>query len=323
MSIRRVLTLLGTLCVLATASISAHAQAWPSQTIRLVVPFPPGGVSDNVARLVGKELQVRLGQPVIIDNRAGGGTNIATAHVARAQPDGYTLLMGTNLILSNTLLYKNVPYEPKDLDPVAMLFTVPLVLDVTKELPVNSVQELMAYAKDRPGQLNYGTTGLGSTPHMFGEMLKRMSGTDIVHVPFKGSAPLLQELIAGRIHMAFDGLPPALAQHRAGTIRILAVASQERIPQLPDVPTLTESGYPIVSSSWWGLFVPAGTPRDIVERLNTLIRDIQGSDAFREQMANANATIPQHLSPPEYAAFMKRNFDFWRQLIEPLQLKLD
>lgn len=195
------------IAALVVHSSTGHAQApWPSKPIRLVVPFTPGGVSDNVARLIGKELQAALGQSVIVENKPGAGTNIGTAEVVRAAPDGHTLLMSTNLVYTNTLLYKSVGYKVEQLTPVAMLFTVPLVLDVTKNLPVKNVRELVAYGKANPGKLNYGTTGLGSTPHMFGEMFRKQSGTDVTHVPFKGSAPLLQEMISGRVHMAFDGM---------------------------------------------------------------------------------------------------------------------
>ncbi|MDP3139989.1 MAG: tripartite tricarboxylate transporter substrate binding protein [Burkholderiaceae bacterium] len=319
----RRLALAAAFAVLAIPLAQAQAPAWPTKPVRLVVPFTPGGVSDNVARLIAKELQTALGQPVLVDNKPGGGTNIATAEVGRAAPDGHTLLMSTNLVYSNTLLYKNVPYKVEQFTPVAMLFTVPLVLDATKDLPVKNVKELVAYAKSRPGVLNYGTTGAGSTPHMFGEMFKKMSGTEITHVPFKGSVPLLQEMIGGRVHIAFDGMPAALVQHKAGTIRILAVASKERIPQLPDVPTLTEEGYPIVSSSWWGVYAPAGTPRDVVARLNATIRRIQASPEFKAQMASANASAPEDFTPEQYAAFLKRDYEFWRKLIEPMNLQLD
>lgn len=319
--IRRVL--LATALCTAVAAAWAQPRGWPAKPIRFIVPFAPGGVSDNVARIVAKELQARLGQPVLVENKPGAATNIANGEVARATPDGYTLLMVTNLVVSNPLLYKSVPYKVEQLAPVAPLFTVPLVLTASKDLPVATLKDFVAYAKARPGELNYGTAGTGSTPHMFGEQFNKLAGTDIRHIPFKGSAPILQEMIAGRVHMSIDGLPPSLVQHKAGNIKILGVLSKDRIAQLPDVPTLTESGIPIVSASWWGVMAPAATPKDVVQLLNTTIRRIAASPEYREQMVLANATVAEDQTPEQFAAFMARDQEVWRKVIEPLGLQLD
>lgn len=321
--IRRITVLAALLGALATPLAQAQSTAYPTKPIRLIVPFTAGGASDIVGRLIAKELQVAFGQPVVVENKPGANTNIANGEVARAEPDGYTLLMATNLIISNPLLYKNVPYKQEQFTPVARLFNLPLVLDASTKLPVNTVKELVTYAKAHPGELNYGTTGLGSTPHMFMEQFKKLTGTEIAHIPFKGSAPILQEMMAGRVQMAIDGLPGALTQYKAGNVKILAAVTEERLPQLPDTPTLKELGYPIVSSSWYGILVPAGTPKPIVVKLNSEIRRITNSSEFRQQLASAGVTPPPDSSPEEFAAFLERDAEFWKKLIEPMNLKLD
>ena len=314
---------LALLMAMAVAPLAQAEPAYPTKPIHLIVPFNPGGASDAVGRLIGKALEEELKQPVVVENRAGGATSIATSAVARAQPDGYTLLMGTNLMLSNPFLYKSVSYKVEQLAPIAMLFELPLIVNVSTKLPVKSVEELVAYAKEHPGKLNYGTTGPGTTPHMFMEQFRKMAGIDIQHIPFNGSAAILQEMIAGRIHLAFDGLPPGLAQHKAGNVRTIGALTEERLTQLPEVPTLKELGYPIVSSTWYGILVPAGTPPEIVDKLNTSIRKVQATDEYQQQLANANVLPSPDYTPQEMGEFMKRNSRMWQEMIEPMNLQLD
>lgn len=309
-------------CLLAPLAMAQPA-TWPQRPIRLVVPFPPGGVSDIVAREMGRRLQESLGQPVVIDNKAGAGTNIANEEVARAAPDGYTLLMSTNLIASNQLLYKKLRFKPDDFVGVAMLFKAPLALDVSKDVPVANMAEFVAYAKQRPGKLNYGTTGIGSTPHMFSETIKRHAGLSITHIPYKGSAPIYQDMMGGNVQMTLDSVPNSLAQLRAGNVKILAVAAEQRVDALPDVPTFKELGFPISASSWWGVHAPAATPRPIVQKLADTIRAINNSAEYKAMLTQRGVTLPDDVSPEQFADFQKRDFANWKAIIEPLDLSLD
>src|SRR5438552_13835540 len=255
------------LAALRTVCVSgASAQTYPTRPIRLVVPFPAGGTTDILAREVGQRLSMTLGQPVVIDNRPGAAGNIGADLVAKSAPDGYTLLMGTvGTHAINASLYAKMPYDHvKDFAPIILVAGVPNVLVVNPSLPVNSVQELIAYAKANPGKLNFASSGPGTSIHLSGELFKVMAGVQMTHVPYKGSAPALQDLLGGQVQLMFDNLPPSLPHIKAGKLRALAVTSVARSPALPDVPTIAESGLPgFEASSWFGILVPAGTPSAI------------------------------------------------------------
>ena len=257
--------------LLALSAAAAAAQPYPSKPIRLVVPFPAGGTTDILAREVGQRLSLSLGQPVVIDNRPGAAGNIGSELVAKSAPDGYTLLMatvGTHAINPN--LYARIPYDHvKDFAPVVLVAGVPNVLEVTPSLPVHSVADLINLAKEKPGQINFASSGSGTSIHLSGELFKTMAGVDMTHVPYKGSAPAITDLIGGQVQVMFDNLPSSLQQIKAGKLRAIAVTSAQRAPALPDVPTIAESGLPgFEATSWFGIVAPTGTPPTIIARIN-------------------------------------------------------
>src|SRR5271166_4588940 len=247
--------------VLAVIAAGAGAQTYPTKPIRLVVPFPAGGTTDILAREVGQRLSVSLGQSVIVDNRPGAAGNIGSELVAKSAPDGYTLLMatvGTHAI--NPSLYARMPYDHvKDFTPVVLVAGVPNVLEVTPSLPVYTVADLIKLAKEKPGQINFASSGSGTSIHLSGELFKTMAGVDMTHVPYKGSAAAITDLIGGQVQVMFDNLPSSLPQIKAGKLRAIAVTSAQRAPALPDVPTIAESGLPgFEATSWFGVVAPAG-----------------------------------------------------------------
>jgi len=257
--------------VLAVIAAGAGAQTYPTKPIRLVVPFPAGGTTDILAREVGQRLSVSLGQSVIVDNRPGAAGNIGSELVAKSAPDGYTLLMatvGTHAI--NPSLYARMPYDHvKDFTPVVLVAGVPNVLEVTPSLPVYTVADLIKLAKEKPGQINFASSGSGTSIHLSGELFKTMAGVDMTHVPYKGSAPAIADLIGGQVQVMFDNLPSSLPQIKAGKLRAIAVTSAQRAPALPEVPTIAESGLPgFEASSWFGIAAPKDTPAEIVDSVN-------------------------------------------------------
>ena len=249
---------------------TAWAQTYPNKPIRLVVPFPPGGPTDVMARLIAQRLSSTLGS-VILENKAGAGGTIGTKAVAAAEPDGYNLLFGgTSTLAINPAVYKDLRYDPvTSFAPVAMVSTSPFVLVVHPSVPVHTVDELVGYAKANPGKVNFGSAGVGTTPHLAGELFKSLTGVDVVHVPYKGGGPVLTDLVAGQIQMTFELTAVLLPLIRAGKLRALAVATEERNPDLPEVPTMIESGVPgCLVSSWFGIVGPAGMPLHVIDRLN-------------------------------------------------------
>ncbi|GAA4332575.1 tripartite tricarboxylate transporter substrate binding protein [Variovorax defluvii] len=285
-------TLAGALALGAVAALpAAHAQqqaAWPTKPIKVVVNFPPGGAADTIARAISQPLQDALGQPVLIENRGGANGNIGGENVARAAPDGYTLLMSSGGMVSvNPHLYPKMSFDPvKDLVPVAAAARVLVYLVTRPSLPPQDVKAFIAYAKERPGKLSYGSPGTGSSPHLAGEMFKSQAGLYAVHVPYRGAAPALQDLLAGQIDFCFDpGI--GLNQVKAGKLRLLAVGSPRRSPQFPDVPTLDEVGLKgFDADTVFGFYAPAGTPAPIVARLNTEINKILATPVVKERIAN-------------------------------------
>ena len=287
----------------AQAASTGSGQAWPSKPIRLVVNFPPGGAADQIARAVGVPLTEALGQPVVVENRAGANGNIGGEVVAKAPADGYTLLMSSGGMVSvNPHLYPRMPFDPaKDLVPVAAAAKVLVFLEVKPTLPVSNVKEFLAYLKANPGKLSFGSPGNGSSPHLAAEMMKAQTNVYAVHVPYRGAAPAMQDLLGGQLDFMFDpGI--GLQQVRAGKLKLLAVGSPRRSPLFPDVPTLEEAGLKgFDADTWFGFYAPAGTPQDVVVRLNREINRILGTAAVRERITSIGG-VPAPMSPADFGA---------------------
>lgn len=306
--------------MLALGASAAWSQsaAWPSKPIRLVAPFPPGGAADLFARLIGVELAQALGQPVIVDNRPGAGGNIGAREVSLAPPDGYTLLLGTvGTQAINPTLYGNLPYDPrKAFTAVAMIGSVPNVLVVNPALPVKSVAELTALARSKPGQLNMGSSGNGSSIHLSGELYKNLAHVSLLHVPYRGGAAALTDLMGGQIDLMFDNLPTSLPHIAKGSLRPLAVTGSARSPLLPNVPTMAEAGVPgYESSAWSGIFVPTGTPAPIVQRLHDEIAKALLNDKVRSRYRDLGADAPV-MSQTAFDAFGRKEYDKWAEIVK-------
>ena len=309
----------------ACAAAGTHAQTYPSKAVRFVVPFAPGGGSDLVARTVAAKLTEALGQPVVIDNRAGAAGTIGADIAAKSPPDGHTLFLGSNGPLAiNPSLYLKLPYDAsRDFAPVSLVTVMPFVLVVHPSLPVKSVKELIALAKSRPGQLNYGSPGNGSTTHLANELLKSMTGMQIAHVPYKGVAPAATDLISGNIQMMSGDLSTLVPHVRSGRMRPLAVTSVRRSALLPELPTVAEAGVPgYEASGWFGVLVPAGTPAAIVERLNSaMLKGLAAPDA-RQRLSAFGGDVAVG-SPEQFAAHIRTEAAKWGKLIKAIGLKAD
>ena len=293
---------------------SAFAQSFPSKPLRLVVPFPPGGSTDILARALAQKLGEGLGQPVVIDNRGGAGGTIGAEAAAKAPADGHTIMMGhLGTLAVAPAIYKKLPYDPvKSFAPVALMALVPSVLVVNPHvLDVKSAQELIAYARAHPGKLTYGSGGLGSSSHLTTEYFKLATGTDILHVPYKGIGPMLTDLVSGQISMGLNGAPAVMPHVNAGRLRALAVSSAKRLEALPELPTLAESGVPgFEASGWYGIVAPAGTPRVAVDRLNAEIRRIVATPELKARLDQEGATAAAG-SPEEFGAFIVSEIERW------------
>ena len=313
------------LMALAALAFAQAPTAYPTKPIRLVVPFPAGGATDILAREVAKHLTDAWGQSVVVDNRPGAGGNIGSELVAKSAPDGYTLEMGTvGTHAINASLYSKMPYDHvKDFVPVILVAGVPNVLEVNPSVPVNSVQELIAYAKANPGKLNFASSGSGTSIHLSGELFKVMAGVQMTHVPYKGSAPALADLLGGQVQLMFDNLPPSLPQIKAGKLRALAVTSATRAPALPDVPTVAEAGLPgFEASSWFGVLAPAGTPPAIVAKLNAEIAKWLTSPEAKEKLASVGANIAGG-TPEDFARHIQAETAKWAKVVKESGAKVD
>jgi tripartite-type tricarboxylate transporter receptor subunit TctC len=296
---------------------AALAQAWPARPVRLVVPFAAGaGTNDIMARLVGQHLGAGLGQPVVIENRPGAGGIAGTEAAAKAAPDGSTFLMTNVSLVISPYLYSKLPYDPqKDFVPVTLVATAPLMLVVHPSVPAKSVKELIALAKAKPGALTYGSGGVGSTPHLAGELFKALAGFDAVHVPYKGGAPALNDLVGGQLSFMIENVPGTMPFARAGKLRALAVTSAKRTPLEPSLPTMAEAGVPSYEVVGWnGIVAVAGTPREIVARLQAETAKVLRSPEVRERLAAMGAE-PVGSTPEEFAAFMRAEDARWGRII--------
>lgn len=310
-----------------TAGVSGQAVAqtnYPTQPIRLIVSFAAGGPTDTFARLVAARLSDSLGQPVVVENRPGGGSNIGSAFVARSKPDGYTLLLGTVANTTNMGVYDNMGYDTiKDFEHITQIMSSPSLLVVSNNLPVKTLQELVAYAKANPGKLSFASSGAGGMNHHAGELLKLRAGLDMVHIPYKGAAPALNDVMSGRVDLGFktaSGVMPAVL---AGNVRAIAVAGHQRLPLLPDVPTVAEAGMPgLEVDSWNGLFAPAGTPPEIVRKLADQTIAILRTQEIADRFAAISAT-PVGSTPEEFSAYVKSEVEKWGGVAREANVKIN
>lgn len=302
---------------LILAAASAAAQSYPTRPIRLIVPFAPGGAADTVARIVASPLGERLGKIVLVDNRPGGGATVGADLVAKALPDGYTLLYSTpGPQIINPYLMKKLPYDPaKDFAPITRIGVIPSVLVVSASVPVKSVKELIAFAKVQPGKINFASAGIGASSHLSGELFKTMAGIDIVHVPYRGTGPALQDLLAGNAQMAIDSLSVYLPHIKSGGLRVLAIATTERSPLLPDVPPIADTLKGFSGSPMNYISARAGTPPAIIERLNSEINAVLKMPEVRERLVGLGITA-QGSTPEELDAEIKREQVKWKKVIE-------
>jgi tripartite-type tricarboxylate transporter receptor subunit TctC len=309
------------LAVLAFAA-GAQAQTWPSKAVRFIVPFPPGGSTDVAARTVADKLTRALGAQVLVENRAGGGGAIGTVEAARAAPDGHTLLFAADPVITLHLVVKNVQFDmQRDFIAVTQVTTQPIAVAVHSSLPVKDVQELIAYAKANPGKLSFAHSGTGSGQHMSGELLKKMAGIDMVHVPYKGGGPAVQDLVGGQVPVGVLGSTPLIPHHKAGRIRIIAFTSKERFPPMPEIPTLHESGLAgFDTTQWLGILAPKGTPADIVDRVYAETRKVLELQDVKERLAQA-ALQPVGNSPKEFEALIRADLERWTAVAKELKLE--
>jgi tripartite-type tricarboxylate transporter receptor subunit TctC len=309
----------------ATATLAAAQADFPSKPVSIVVPGAPGGGGDFTARLLADELGTLLGGTVIVENRAGAAGNIAATHVARAPADGHTLLLaysGTHV--GNPAMFANLQWDPiKSFTPVAMLVTSPQVIVVSKSLPVNTLGELVAYARQNPGKLNYATSGPGTVQHIGTELFAAKTGTRLVHVPYKGAGAALTDVLSGQVQMMIT-TPPAVVSHiKAGGLKALAIASKQRHPMLPDVPTTAEAGVREVEvDAWFALFAPAGTPAPVVQKLSAAVQKVVTGNRFR-QRAEESGTYASYMAPAQLDAFTRAELTTWSDIIKKLGIKAD
>jgi tripartite-type tricarboxylate transporter receptor subunit TctC len=304
----------------------ARAADYPTRPIKLVVPYAAGGPTDVLGRLVGEYLGRDLKQPVIVENKAGAQGAIGAEAVARADPDGYTLFVtAASIFVLNPLLYKKLNYDPvRDFHMLALITDLPVVMEVHPSVPAKTVAEFVAYARQNPGKLNFGSAGTGGTIHLAGEMFKQMAGVDLVHVPYKGAGPALTDLLSGNIQLMFDTLGTALPPVKAGSLRALGVSSAQRIPDLPDVPTIAESGYPDYSVSvWYGISAPSKVPDDVAQKISASLDRALNDDAFRASLDKIGFPPLKPKSEAEIDKFIESDRARWAGVIKALNISLD
>ena len=311
----------------AVVSVSTHAQtpAWPAKPIKWIVPFAPGGTTDILARTVGEKLSIALGQPVVVENKPGAGGGVGAEFTARSTPDGYTIMGGTiSTHAINAALYSKLPYDPvKDFVAITLIARVPNLLVVNPSIPAHNVAELIALLKANPAKYTFASSGNGTSQHLSGELFKAMAGVDMQHIPYKGSPPALQDVVGGQVSMTFDNITTAWPLAKAGKLRPLAVTTAKRSPIAPDVPTLAEAGLPgFEVGSWQGVFAPAGTPPEVVKRLNNEIVKILNIPEIREKLAGLGAE-PVGNSQEEFSALVNAEVVKWADVVKKSGAKVD
>jgi len=318
---------LGAIALAATATLSlgASAQNYPSKPITIVVPFAAGGTTDILARLVGQHLSTELGQPVVVENKAGAGGNIGAAYAAKAPADGHTLFMGTvGTHAINAALYKKLPYDPvKDFAPLSRVAMVPNLLVAHPSQPFKTVQEMIAYAKANPGKINFGSPGNGASPHLSGELFKSLAKVDMVHVPYKGSAPAVSDLLGNQIAIMFDNLPSVIPHVRAGKLRAIAISTAKRSAGLPDVPTIAEAGVPgYEATSWFGMFAPAATPAPVLARISAALAKVLANAEVKKKIDDQGGE-PANETPAQFADFIQKESLKWGKVVKESGASLD
>jgi tripartite-type tricarboxylate transporter receptor subunit TctC len=307
----------------AALARSASAQGYPERPVRIIVPVAPGGALDILARLIGRSLSERLGQPFLIENRPGAGTNIGIEAVVRAPPDGYTLLLVPQSVTTNATLYPDLNFNfIRDIVPVAMISRLPLVMEINPSIPATTVPEFIAYAKANPGKVSMASGGSGSASHVGGELFRLMTGIDMIHVPYRGGAPALADLIGGQVQVMFSPLPESLGTIRAGKVRALAVTTTARSQALPDVPTVAEFVPGFEASTWQGIGAPKDTPGDIVDKLNGAINATLAEPGIKTRLAELGS-LPTPMSPADFAALIVTETEKWGNVIRTAKIKLE
>ena len=320
---RQFLHLAAGAAALPTVSRVARAQAYPTRPVRWIVPYPPGGAADPIARLIGPFLSERLGKPVVIENKPGAGANIGTEFVVKSPPDGHTLLFITTANMINATFYRDLSFDfMRDITPVAGLVRLPLVLEVHPSVPVKTVAELIAYAKANPGKVNFASAGVGTSLHLAAELFNMMTGTKMIHVPYRGSAPALTDLLAGQVQVLFDNLFTSLEHIKAGKLRALGVATAARVQQLPDLPTVADAVPGYEASSVFGVGVPTGTPREITELLNRELDAALADPRIRGRLLELTA-IPIPSLAAEFRAEMVATTEKWGRVIRVANIKAE
>src|SRR5436190_488856 len=308
----------------AIMSSRANGAGWPARTVRIVVPFTPGGSTDTTARLVGNRLQEVWGQTVVVENKPGAGGNIAADMVAKSDPDGYTVFIVGPGMATNQFLYPSLSYDPiGDFAPVTQLITQPNLMCVPNTSPAKSVKEFIAYCNDNKGKVTYASSGNGTTLHLSGELFKRLANVEMTHIPYRGGAMAINDLIPGRVDVTFDNMPSILPHAKAGAVRALAVTTKERVPVVPDIPTIAESGVPGFDvSSWFGFFLPVKTPPEIIAKLNADTNAALAHPSVKPRFDDLGAT-PRGTTPEQLAAFLKSEIDKWGPVIRDARIKVE
>jgi tripartite-type tricarboxylate transporter receptor subunit TctC len=315
--------ILALVCVTSLAVVSARAADYPTRPVHIIVGYPPGGSTDIVARLIGNWLSQRLGQQFIVENRAGAGNNIGTEQVTKAAPDGYTMLLVNPANAINSSLYKKLNFNfLRDIDPVASVIQVPNVMEVNPSVPAKTVPEFIAYVKANPDKVNVASSGNGTSIHLSGELFKMMTGIKMTHVPYKGSAPMLTDLLAGQVQVTFDNLPSSIGHIKAGKLRALAVTTAKRSPELPDVPTVAESVPGYEASAFFGFGVPHGTPKEIVDKLNHEINEALKDPGMLKKLGDLGG-IPVSGTPADFGKFLTAETAKWEKVVRAANLSIE